>query len=69
MYFWYSFDKDSAVKFAKNVQQLYQTRHLRQVVLSMDEVYSVPTVKQGANEKTVGLVTDINLQDVRFMIN
>ena len=68
MYFWCSFDKDSAVKFARKVQQLYQPDK-RQVVLSMDEVYAVPTVKKGANGKTVGLVKDINLQDVRFMIN
>jgi len=67
MYFWYSFDKDSAAKFAKKVHQLYRPDKC-QVVLSMDEVYAVPTVEIGSNGKTVGLVQDINLQDVRFMI-
>jgi hypothetical protein len=35
----------------------------------MDEVYAVPTVKKGLNGKTVGLVKDVNLQDVIFMRN
>ena len=60
------FDRDSAKKMAEKVSRLYQPGK-RQVVLSIDEVYAVPTVKKGLDGKTVGLVKDVKLQDVRFM--
>ena len=66
MHSWHRFDKASAEKFATKVSQSYQPDK-RQVVLSIDEVYAVPTVNKGSNGKTVGLVKDINLQDVIFM--
>jgi hypothetical protein len=66
MYSLSRFDKDSAAKFAKKLCRLYQPGDL-QVVLSIDEVYAVPSVKKGLNGKTVGLVKDINVQDVTFI--